>query len=410
MSFLTNYSTATSGNESPVVFHNWAGLSALSSLMSRRVWIDCGFFTVYPNMYVLLVGKPGIKKSTAMSVARRLIREIQTIPIAPPSITKEAMTQLMAEDDSPCKKNFIGRNPDGTEKLTDYTHLSLFCNEFVTLLNSGGNASGMIELLTDIWDEDRFEVKTKNKGTDYIMGPFLTLLGCLTTETMSSLMNTKILQSGFNRRCVLVYSEDYGTPVAIPTVTVDQERAWNACIDQGKRLQKISGAFTWGEGAKDWWIPWYNSHHEKKKREENPILEGFYNSKPEYVLKIAMLTTLSETESLVLTPEHLALALSFIDQIEPEMTVAFDGTGRNELGQIASAIEKAIVASRDPMKVNKVHALFYNQADTDEINKILEHLHRVGKISRHNLTVKKGTVIPIVAKPDFDLASYQRES
>ena len=145
MSFLRNYSIMTSGNESPVVYHNWAALSTLSSLISRRVWVDMGIFTVYPNMYVLFVGMPGIKKSTAMDISLRMLQSLHDIPISPPSVTKEALTQMMAEEDSPCQKAFkVG------EDLHHYTHLSLYCNEFATLLDAGGNAPGMIGFLTDL--------------------------------------------------------------------------------------------------------------------------------------------------------------------------------------------------------------------------------------------------------------------
>ncbi len=406
MSFIRDYDIVTSGNESPRSYHSWAALSTLSSLVSRRVWVDQGIFTVYANMYILLVGSAGIKKSTAMSVSRRLIREVKTIPICPPSITKEALTQMMAEEDAPGKKTFkhvINDKP----KLVEYNHLSLYANELVTLLNSGGNATGMVEFLTDVWDQDVFEVKTKNKGHDQIIGPYVTLLGCLTTETMSNLMNTKIISSGFSRRCVFVYSEDYGTPVPRPTVSPEKIAAWDRLVTRAKELQTVSGEFTWTEDAISWWDEWYVAHHQKKKNEENVILKGFYNSKAEYVLKIAMLTTLSESDSLILTPEHLALAVGFIDDIEPDMTLIFNGAGRNELSPVASSIEQLIVGSKEPVLLNRIYATFFKDATNEEIDKVISHLDKTKKIQRLQLLKDKRPYV-IIARPDFDLASYQQ--
>lgn len=265
---------------------------------------------------------------------------------------------------------------------------------------------GMVEFLTDVWDQDVFEVKTKNKGNDHIIGPYVTMLGCLTTETMSNLMNTKIISSGFSRRCIFVHSNDYGTPVPRPVVTSSQIEAWDRCLKRAKELQTISGEFTWTPDAHEWWDDWYRAHHERKSNEDNAILKGFFNSKAEYVLKVAMLTTLSESDNLVLTPDHLALALGFIDQIEPDMTVAFEGTGRNELSPVASAIEQMVQGSAQPLTLNRIHATFFKDANTEEINKIIQHLERTKKVKKLQITKGDKTYI-LIAKPDFETTSDQ---
>jgi len=390
-SFIRSYATFTTGNESPEVYHSWGALSALSSIMSRRVWVDMGFFTVYPNMYVMFVGNAGIKKSTAMNIAKSIVRAIRPpITIAPSSITREAMTQLMAEEGSPCKKIF---KHEGVVK--SYTHLSIFANELVTLLNAGGNASGMIETLTDIWDQDIFEVKTKNKGNDYIEQPFLTILGCLTTDTINNLFNNKIISSGFSRRCIFVHSDDFGTPVPRPVITAEQKQAWDDCVARANSLQAVSGQFSWEPSALDWWDTFYRANHERKTKEENSVMQRYLQSKPEYVIKIAMLTTLSETNDLVLTPEQLQLANAFLEQIEPSMTMIFDGSGRNELSPIASAIERTVVGSPQPIMRKKIYAMFFKDAQVEEIDKILTHLARVDKIRMFNLE-KDNTTIQFV--------------
>ena len=47
------------------------------------------------------------------------------------------------------------------DKPVRYSQLSIFANEFVNLLNSGGNPIGMIDLFTDVWDQEVFRVETK---------------------------------------------------------------------------------------------------------------------------------------------------------------------------------------------------------------------------------------------------------
>lgn len=394
MSFLDSYKILSDGNESPAVYHEWAALSAMSSILSRRVWFDQNVFKVYPNMYVLLVGKAGIKKTTAMNIAKGLIRAVTPpIPIAPASITKEAMTQFMAEDKSPCRKAC-----KIVDEVYEYTHLSLFCNEFVTLLEAGGNAPGMVLFLTEIWDSPKFEVMTKNRGSDYITNPFLSLLGCLTTETVGNLLATKIVSSGFSRRCIFVYSEDYGTPIPRPQVTDEQKDAWDYCLARAKELQCVGGEFKMDRSAMDWWDTFYVKEHELKAREEDPAKERYLNGKMEYVIKLAMMICLSEKNSLLLTDEHLMKAAKKLEVIEPNMFRLFQGSGRNELSPIAVEIERVIVAAGQPVMKKAIYAQFYNQARPEEIDSILSHLVRVDKIKQADKTVN-ATVVQMFTKP-----------
>lgn len=402
MSFLQDYTTFTSGNEAPPIFHTWSALSVLSSAVSRRVWVEQGFFTVYANMYILLVGTAGIKKSTAMDVGCGLIQAVKDIPIAPASITREALTQWMAEKESPCKKTYAVLKENGNTGIEEYTHVSMFSNEFITLINAASGTSGMIEMLTDIFDRKVFEVKTKNKGTDFIEKPYITLLGCLTTSTLSNLFSTKIISSGFSRRCVFVHSNDYGTPVPRPSLSPAQYAAWDRCVARIKALQAISGEFTWDSEATAWFDSWYVKNHQLKVTADSDILRGFLQTKPSYVLKIAMLTTLSESDNLVLTKEHLQLAVAMLNDVESGMLELFQGTGRNELSSLTVAIEQMINVSQDNViPTKRIYATFYKDANTKEIDDMLAHLHKVGKLELGTI-VLNGTIVNVVRKITAD--------
>lgn len=388
MSFLRNYSIATEGNECPTIYHTWCGLSTLSSLISRRVWIDQGFFTVYPNMYVLLVGNPGIKKTTGMKIARSMIREFPNIPIAPTAITKEAMTQYLAEEGSPCKKVFQWEG-----KKKEYSHLSIFANEIVSLLSLGGNPIGMIDFLTDIWDQDVFEVKTKNKGTDLVHGPYLTILGCMTPETTQNLLNQRIISGGFSRRCIFVFADKNNKPVSRPKVTEAQELAWKKCVERGKQLQLISGKFEWTPESMKFFDEWYDENFYKIEKTDDIVMQGFYRSKGEYVLKVAMLIALSEKDELVLHEADISASLAFIEQIEPHVSTVFSGTGRNELSPIGAAMLNLIQAQKGPVNIKRIYAAFWNQANYEEQNKILGFLKTQGKIDIKDLPEEKLTLV-----------------
>jgi hypothetical protein len=392
MGFLQDYAIVTSGNECPPVFHKWAGLSALSSICSRRVWTDMSLFPVYANMYILFVGMPGSKKSTGMKFAQSLIEALGDIPISPDSITKEALTELMGMvEDSPFRRRVEINN-----ELIQYTHVSLFCNEFVTLLEAGNNSTNMITFLTEVWDKQTFKIATKHQGVDDIPHPYVTLLGCLTTETMSNLASQKIITSGFSRRCMFIYSNDYADPIPFPTITQEQKDAKKRMFERAREIQKLKGIYTLDDGAKMWWDKWYRTNHARMTSESDAIFQAYLQTKAQYVIKIAMLVHMSEHNDLILTADDLNVALAYLDSIEPNMMRVFEGTGRNDKAPVASEIKRVIETSEIPIPVKQILKQFYKKADNEEIKKILDHLHQTGEIWRGSQTLAGGIVINLV--------------
>ena len=52
--FFTEYAILNSNTEIPTGFSSWCGLSAVSAALGRRIYLDMGHFTIFPNMYIIL--------------------------------------------------------------------------------------------------------------------------------------------------------------------------------------------------------------------------------------------------------------------------------------------------------------------------------------------------------------------
>ena len=64
--WLTSYLEYTSEQESPQLFHLWVGMNVIASTLERRVWVDRGYYRLYPNLYVCLVGaRARVRRTTA---------------------------------------------------------------------------------------------------------------------------------------------------------------------------------------------------------------------------------------------------------------------------------------------------------------------------------------------------------
>lgn len=386
MSFLQDYEIVTRNNESPRNFHLFSSLVALSSLVSGKVWLDLGLFAIRPNLYVILTGTPGVKKTTAMAVAKRLLRELgDKIPMSAESQTKEALTLSMASKSKVCKVG-VGEVPKRFAPLDEerskfiYCPMSVFVTEFSQFVG-GSNAAHMLDFLTTIYDEESYKNETKGKGVDILPMPYLTLLGCTVPDWITAKLKEDVISGGFSRRTIFVYEHHTDLRIPIPFVTEEMEAAWDRLVIKARKISELSGPFKWGEGAEDFYCDWYRG----LKRPDDPMLEGWFNSIHIQMLKIAMLISASEWEGGIhfLQIEHMQVSMALLEIVEANIPKVFKGVGRNELFGISNKIiEMLSLAPNKGLPERLVKRDLFREANIDELTKMIQHLAATKQIER----------------------------
>lgn len=329
MSFLSDYRTYSSGNEAPATFHLFASLSALASIISRRVWIDMGYYTLHPNLYIVLVGPPGIKKSTAISIAKGLLYTLRTVPFAGECTSKEKLVLDMVAQE----RTLEGIPDCYREKQGVYSPLTIMASELSEFFQISGD--GMVGFLTDVFDINfPYEHKTKNKGSVIINGPYLNLIAGTTPSWMTTYLRQDIITGGFTRRCIFVYEAERGRRIWRPVITQAQRQAWALVYSAAERIQKIKGPMQFAPDADEFCCHWY----EGLKSHPDSNLTGYHETKHVQLVKLAMLCALSESEALTIQLPHVSMAMSFLDLIEQNLSRVFEGMGRNEMNAVATKL------------------------------------------------------------------------
>jgi len=376
MSFLRNYLDFASGNEAHPVYHQYSALIALSSIVSRRVWIPQGYFNVYPNLYVILVGPAGNRKTTAMSICKKLLRELKDIPFSAECQTKESLVQELATHTRVYKL-------DKDQPPIEYHPITVCVTELSQFL--GANSLHMVDFLTTVYDQDFYDVKTKNKGHDTIIGPFVTLLACTTPSWITSYLKQDIISGGFSRRAIFVYETEKAKRDPFPTITPAMLLQWKALITYAKELAKVKGPFKWDSEAYSFYGDWYIN----LKIPNSEVLAPFYESKHIQVLKIAMLVALSESTELIMRVEYLKTAIDIIDLAESNLERVFSGIGRNELNAVArKLIELLLMAPGYALPESVIKQHLFRDASPQEIGQIMGHLTQTKEIVRFMVTNK----------------------
>lgn len=222
MDFFQQYLEYTADTEVPTFFHRWSAIAGLGAYLGRDFHFQHGHFSVYPNMYCMLIGNPGTRKSTAIKVIKRVLKGAGYDTIAANKTSKEKFMQDLAEAafsssladndmDAILDKNLWGKEVSNDSPAECF----IMADEFNNFMGQGNLE--FISLLTELWDyEGTFSNKIKTGKSIAIVEPTISILGGNTPTGFSSAFPTEILGQGFFSRLLLIYGEPNGRKITFP--------------------------------------------------------------------------------------------------------------------------------------------------------------------------------------------------
>ncbi len=142
--------------EPPIVFHRWSLLTSLGAYLGRQFYLPFGEFNIYPNQYVMLLGDPGTRKSTAIKLAKRMISSAGYDKFSAERTSKEKFLldlEGVENDDGAISTNSVMRNLFGDDgDASDIREVFVTADEFNEFVGSGNVE--FLSLLGSLWDWD----------------------------------------------------------------------------------------------------------------------------------------------------------------------------------------------------------------------------------------------------------------
>lgn len=219
--FFSEYIAYTSDTEAPTIFHRWAAISAVGALLGRNFFVPHGHFVIYPNLYCMLLGVPATRKSTAVKIAKKLVRMAGYTAFAADKSTKEKfILDLAGQDFDPATKetSILEQNlwgPENSDLESQVTEMYVMADEFNDFF--GNNILDFVSFLGNLWDYNGvFENKVKNSSSVKIPNPTISILGGNTPTGFSLAFPPEIIGQGFFSRLLLIYAEPTGKRITFP--------------------------------------------------------------------------------------------------------------------------------------------------------------------------------------------------
>lgn len=251
--YLNQYMAMVEETESPRIYHVWGAIAAVAATMGRRCFFRWGTGEKFANHYIVMVGNPSTRKSSALRIPAKLVRKNTGIKFAPDDTAgqRQGLISAMLRDSSKTNDTYLNGKKlvidDGpafadlslldiaslsTEsddqdlvlaQKIDQQHLFSASQEFSRFI--GENASQLLDFLTSSWDGDPYIYQTKTEQT-ILKNPLLNIFGVTTPSSLARALPKNAGNQGILSRVILVYGSKKYKSIPSPVDLPDAEKFW----------------------------------------------------------------------------------------------------------------------------------------------------------------------------------------
>lgn len=328
--FLVDYLNYTKEHESPEDFHAWVAMSLIGIAAGRNVWLDRGFYRIYPNLYVILIAESALlRKSSAIKIGVNLLRESlgKGVNLFAQKVTTESFIHYLSEISKEKKRSIA----------------TVISDELAVTLGQCAKDPSLLHLLTSLYDNpDHFEYSTIIRGIEVCDYVCLNMLAGSTPEWLKSSMPEDAIGGGFYSRLIPVNRTEAAHKIPHPedSITTASAEIRANLVNDLQAMHCIEGQFHWDAKAKQMFADWYCDYLEPEG--VNPYLRGYYGRKGDTIIKLAMLSSLSKSDNLMIQPQDFMFALRLIEDNEKHMTNIITKMGQSESGKELELVLESI--------------------------------------------------------------------
>lgn len=326
--WLTSYLEYTSDQESPSLFHLWVGLSVIASALGRQVWINRGYYTLYPNMYIVLIGASArVRKTSAIKIGYGLFRE--ALPdniVVSQKATPEALISIFVQQ-------FKDMKVSGGSIVSD---------ELGVFLGGSTKSGDTMQLLTKWYDcPDHFEYHTMIRGKEVMDNVYCNLMAGTTPQWLKDSMPKHAIGGGFTSRVIFCYQAKPEHLEPWPEISPALSKLKVKLIDRLKIIGGLKGEYIVTKGAREWYSDWYKSVF-KPETTPHASLDGYFGRKHDTLLKLALLFSASKSTNKVIDELEMKMALKALNENEKFLPQTLRLIQMTEMGEEIEKVFRVI--------------------------------------------------------------------
>lgn len=362
---------------SPPLFRRWAAISAIAGVLERKVWVKTMGMELYPNLYTVLVGPPGVGKTVATSLVEELWRSVQGLHVAPKSVSKASLIDALNE----AKRSKVYINGNDSKHL-NFNSLLVNAGELGVLIPQYD--SDFMNILTDIWDGRLYEEKRRGKDLHItIQKPQLNILGATTPSYLNATLPEGAWDQGFLSRTFLIFSGETTLVDIFNEHEKDTDKFFQLRSDL-KNIADLIGAFAFVPEARDSIRAWHLAGG--PPRPDHPKLTHYNIRRTQQLLKLCMVASASRSEDRIITHDDYLRALEWMLEAEIAMDDIFKAIASKGDGRVIEDawhfLYKLYSARKEPIPEHRLINFLSEQVPAYNVLRIIEMMERGHQIEK----------------------------
>lgn len=381
-SFFSLYLEYTADTECPTFFHRWTGLTCLSAMLGRNIYFRHGHFKLYPNLYTMLIGSPGTKKSTAIKMGERLMKLAGYNTFAAKKTRQEKFLLDMAEQqlETGDGSEILDENLWGEDEINysslPPTEVFIAADEFNNFI--GISNIDFMSILGQLWDyEGVFDYKLKNSKSVFINEPAVTLLGGNTPTGMNLAFPTEAIGQGFFSRLIVVHAEPTGikyTWMPPPDKKLEQE----LIVTLQYIRNTLIGEYTMSEEA----AALFDKIYQSWEPIDDSRFESYANRRFAHHIKLILVISASHMHTRIEVSDVLE-ANTILAYTESLMSKALGEFGKSRNSDITHKIMQFLDKATEPVSFRMIWKHVHTDLDRrDQLQDIMANLYVADKVQQ----------------------------
>ena len=343
--FLSLYLKYTDETECPVIYSRWAAIAGIGALLGRKSYIQLGHFKIYPNIYCMLIGTAGARKSTTINIQKRFLNSVGYSNIAADKSSKEKFLLDLAGEgdefastDTKSMEDFLWASPGGSN---DSSEILIAADEFNNFLGNGNIE--FLSLLGVLWDYDgAYKNRIKTGKSVTIQDPTVSILAGNTPTGFHLAFPPEALGQGFFSRTIFIYGEPRDRKYTFPK---EPDAAFTELVrnELGRMYQQPRGKLEISDGARKL----LDRIYQNRSSAVADIRFDSYNTRRfTHLLKLCIICNAGRNDGdPKLTEQDVIYANTILTHAELYMPKALGGFGKAKNSDVSHKVVQVIESS-----------------------------------------------------------------
>jgi hypothetical protein len=369
LSWIDSFIAYTDNLESAPLFRKWTAITAIAAALEQKVWISTSD-RLYPNLYTILVGHPGVGKTRTIMSGRKFLAELPEFHIAPTSMKMASLVDALLA----AKRTIISLpNP-----AVEFNAMAILVDEWTAFMHAFDDE--LVGGLTTFYD---VTVPYQQKRRGYggldikIPRPQLNILAGSTPSNLIKFMPDFAWDQGFTSRVILIYSNErfIGDDFAVTRRVLPEEM-----LHDLKIIYSLQGEFRASEEFRQLVNKWRADNEQPKP--SHPKLLHYNTRRRTHLYKLAMVHAANRGDSLVLLGDDFHGSMAWLREAELNMASIFEEGAASIDARAMDEIVDFIRRQGKPVREYQVVHFATTIVPAHAVLKVIELMYLSGRVKK----------------------------